>query len=83
MLKVELVSYEDLTEDEQQNQPNNGQGREYANYIKMTEDDEVIMILSDAVEPEDTTFTRDFSGVLGAIKRAYEIGKVDGHWVDR
>lgn len=83
MLKVELVNYEDLSENEQAYQPDNGNGKEYANYIKMTSDGELITILSDAVEPEDATFTRDFSEVLDAIKKAYEIGKVDGYWADR
>jgi len=78
MLTVEMVEFEDLTEEEQELQPNNGNGKECANYIKMTKDGETIMILSDAVEREDATFSRDFSNVIDAIELAYEIGMVDG-----
>lgn len=80
MMKVELLKYEDLTKEEQENQPNNGIGKEYANYIKVSHEkvEGAVFVLSDAVEPEDATFRRDFSGVAYAIKQAYEIGKMDG-----
>lgn len=78
MLEVDLVQYEHLTEDEKMIQPNNGNGKEYATYIKMSRNGESLMILSDAVEPEDATFSRDFSEVIDAIELAYEIGKQVG-----
>lgn len=78
MLKVNRVYFEDLTEEEQEIQPDNGSGKEYANYIKITDGTETIMILSDAVEPEDATFSRDFSDVVDAIEKAYKIGLRDG-----
>lgn len=78
MLKVEMVSYGDLTEEEQEHQPNNGNGKEYATYIKLIHDGDTLMILSDAVEPEDATFGRDFFDVVTAIELAYTTGKVDG-----
>ena len=89
MLKVNVVSFQELSEQEQKLQPNNGCGKEYANYIKITDGSETVMILSDAVEPEDATFRRDFSNVVSAIKKAYEIGIRDGkrlncedyHWL--
>lgn len=59
-------------------QPNNGCGKECANYIKMTDGSDTVMILSDAVEPEDATFTRDFKEVVKAIEQAYKIGLRDG-----
>lgn len=83
MLKVNLVSYEDLTDEEKKFQPNNGVGKEYANYIKITNDSETVMILSDAVEPEDATFRRDFSNVVFAIEKAYKIGIRDGKRLNR
>ena len=83
MLKVNLVSYEDLTDEEKKFQPNNGVGKEYANYIKITNDSETVMILSDAVEPEDATFRRDFSNVVLAIEKAYKIGIRDGKRLNR
>lgn len=78
MLKVELVSYEDLTVDEQMNQPSNGVGKEYANYIRLMHNGGTVAILSDAVEPEDARFTRDFGVVMGAIEKAYQLGVEDG-----
>jgi len=79
MLKVEIVGFEDLTEEEREDQPSNGSGKEYASYVKMTNASGTVMILSDAVEPEDATFRRDFSDVVDAIKTAYEIGMEDGY----
>lgn len=78
MLNVDIVRFEDLTEDEKEMQPDNGCGKEYANYIKLTNESKTVMILSDAVEPEDATFSRDFSEVLEAIKIAYNTGLSDG-----
>ncbi|CAG9620849.1 hypothetical protein [Sutcliffiella rhizosphaerae] len=78
MLKVNLVSFEDLSEEEKESQPNNGCGKEYANYIKINDGEKTLMILSDAVEPEDATFSRDFSDVVEAIEEAYKIGYRDG-----
>lgn len=78
MLKIDLVSFEDLTNEEQENQPNNGWGKEYASYIKIADGMDTIMILSDSAEPEDATFSRDFSVVIDAIKEAYKIGLRDG-----
>jgi hypothetical protein len=78
MLKVNLVNFDDLTDEEQKFQPNNGWGKEVANYIKLVDGTETIMILSDAFEPEDGTFRRDLSDVVDAIKEAYKIGLRDG-----
>ena len=78
MLKVNLVSFEDLTEEEKEIQPNNGCGKEYANYIKITDGYKTVMILSDAVEPEDARFSRDFRDFVDAIEKAYKIGIRDG-----
>lgn len=78
MFKATKVYYEDLTKEEQELQPNNGRGKEDANYIKITDGEETLKILSDAVEPEDATFSRDFGVVLQAIELAYERGVADG-----
>ena len=78
MLRVNVVSFHDLTKDEQEFQPNNGCGKDYASYIKLTDGNETVMILSDAFEPEDGTFTRDLSCVTDAIKKAYKVGLRDG-----
>ena len=78
MFEVKLVDFGDLTKEEQENQPNNGCGKECANYIKVTSGDETLWILSDAVEPEDATFGRDFSDVVDVIKDAYAMGLKHG-----
>lgn len=78
MLKVNVVSFQELTKEEQELQPNNGRGKEFASYIKMTDGSETVMILSDAFEPEDGTFRRDLRCVVDAIKEAYKIGLRDG-----
>ncbi|UAT29541.1 hypothetical protein K7T73_13125 [Bacillus badius] len=82
MLHVNLVSFEDLTDEEKEIQPNNGWGKECANYIKITDRTETVMILSDSFEPEDGTFTRDLCYVVDAIKEAYKIGLRDGRKIN-
>lgn len=83
MLKVELVSFHDLTGEEKKVQPNNGCGKEYANYIKLVDRGNTAMILSDAFEPEDGTFTRDLRDVIDAIEYAYTTGVKDGKKLGR
>lgn len=78
MLKIDIVNFDDLTKEEQKIQPNNGSGKKYANYIRILDGEKTLMILSDAVEPEDATFRRDFLPVMTAIKQAYKIGLRDG-----
>jgi len=77
MLEVKRVSFEDLSDDEKDDQPSNGDGKEYAGYLKMTHGGETIAIYSDAMEPEDCTFSRDLRWVCMAIYVAYELGKND------
>jgi len=73
MLKVELINFDDLTEDEKEIVPNNGRGKEFANYIKISDNGKLIALLSDAVEPEDATFRRDFNFV-STFEAVYKIG---------
>lgn len=40
---------------------NNGCGKEYANYLVLYRNGEVFSYESDAIEPEDKTFTRDLN----------------------
>ncbi|WP_340499974.1 hypothetical protein [Caldifermentibacillus hisashii] len=78
VLKVELVYYDDLSEKEKETQPDNGCGKEYARYIKISNAGQTLMILSDAIEPEDATFNRDLRSVIDAVKLAYVQGIKDG-----
>ena len=75
MLEVTRPRFEELTEDERANVSNNGSGKEYAGYIKVTHDGATILLENDAMEPEDARFCRDLSWIQGIIKKAYELGK--------
>lgn len=71
---VRIIGFEDLTEREKEEAPDNGCGKEYANYLQVKWKGETVVFKSDAVESEDATFTRDFDWVITAIKKAYELG---------
>ena len=74
-MKVTIVRYDDLPEDEKDNQPNNGCGKEYACYLKVEIPGEAPVYYSDAMEPEDARFYRDLSWVKDALLAAYQAGK--------
>lgn len=78
MLEVSNQSFEDLTEDEQKCVSNNGNGKEYAEYLRVSHGGKTILLKSDAMEPEDASFCRDLSWIDGIIRKAYELGKGDG-----
>ena len=50
------------------NLPNNGCGKEYANYI-LIEDGEYKACYSSAMEPEDASFGRDLSWIVDELNR--------------
>jgi hypothetical protein len=77
MLEVSMVGFDDLTEEEQQYQPDNGNGKDCSSYIKIEYKGKVIAIHSDAMEPEDCIFYRDLSWITSAITAAYDLGKLD------
>ena len=77
MLKVTSPGFKELTTDEQNSVPNNGSGKEYANYLRVEHDGITILLESDAMEPEDATFSRDLSWAWSIIERAYGLGKAD------
>lgn len=74
MLEVKEVSFDDLTEEEQTDQPDNGGGKEYAAYLCVIYKGKTLSIYSDAMEPEDCTFSRDLKWVKSAILAAYDFG---------
>ena len=79
MFKVVRCWYDDLTDEEKNDVPNNGYGgKEEANYLRLIHNDETYDLISDAMEPEDATFTRDLFWVKAAIEQAYELGYADG-----
>ena len=75
MVRVETCYYDDLTEDRKQEVSNNGFGCEYATYIKVIHDGQVVGIFSDAMEPEDATFGRDLGWISGMLIKCYNWGK--------
>ena len=72
--KVSIVRFDDLTEEEQEWQPNNGSGKDCAQYLKIEYKGETIAIESDAMEPEDVRFSRDLKWIKSALEKAYELG---------
>ena len=77
MLEILIQDYADLSDEEKAGTSNNGSGKEYATYIRIKHNGETIRLESDAVEPEDANFGRDFSWVAEALMECYEFGKLD------
>lgn len=75
--KVELQFFDDLSADEKLYASDNGSGKEYASYVRVTHNGETIYLESDACEPEDKGFSRDLNWVVDAIRKAYELGMAD------
>jgi len=77
MLKVTYERYNDLSKGETYDVSNNGHGKEYAGYLRVTHKGDTILLESDAMEPEDCTFSRDLNWVKNAIQTAYMLGLDD------
>lgn len=77
MLEITRPGYDDLTDGEKENVPDNGIGKEWAGYIKVTHGGKTILLESDAMEPEDASFGRDLNWIYDALEKAYELGKAD------
>lgn len=65
-----ICSFEDLPDwvDRKIGLSNNGSGKEYASYI-IIEDGDYKVCYSDAMEPEDASFSRDLSWIVDEINR--------------
>jgi len=74
-MKARLLFWEDLTEEEMLSVPDNGCGKEYANYLEVDFGNGDTELYSDAMESEDATFTRDLDWIIGLVERAFEAGK--------
>lgn len=78
-MKLEMLTYEDLTEEERADAPNNGHGAVAARYLRVQfNPNEKNVVYSDAMEPEDATFMRDLNWVLDAVSTAFEAGLRQG-----
>jgi len=76
-MKIEQLDYDELSDDEKDAAPNNGNGKDLANYIRITFDGGKVFTQSDAMEPEDARFTRDLSWIVEMLKLAYAHGAID------
>lgn len=54
--------------------PDNGNGKEDANHIRMTYEGKVRLLKSDAMEAEDCSFSRDLSWIIDALQESYDLG---------
>ena len=77
-LEVNELRFDDLTEEQQENVPDNGDGKDYASYIEIRLDGKLVDTFSDAMEPEDASFSRDLSWIPAVIKAAYKVGLEEG-----
>lgn len=75
---VELEEYQDLSETEKKGVSDNGFGKEYASYLRVTHNGKTLLLESDAMEPEDVRFYRDLAWVKDMIQEAYMLGYRDG-----
>lgn len=77
--QVFMVDGDELSPEELENQPSNGYGdKEFATYLKVVYDGDVLDIFDANMEPEDVSFHRDLSWVQGALEQAYALGLDDG-----
>ena len=74
-MNVTIINYNDLPEEEKDQQPDNGAGKEEASYLKVEIYGKRTVYYSDAMEPEDARFYRDLSWVKSALLAAYQAGK--------
>lgn len=73
-----LLTFKDLTPTQQAAASNNGAGKEWANYLAVVRNGEIVYLESDAMEPEDTKFSRDLKWISEALQYAYSCGIADG-----
>ncbi len=80
MLTVVIKSHDELTPEELNHRciPNNGCGAEWASYLIVKHNGQIVQVESSAMEPEDVSFYRDLRWIGAALKDAYELGISDG-----
>ena len=76
MIDVKIISFDDLTESQKEEVPDNGCGKEYANYLLLTDKKgHYCGLWSDAMEPEDATFGRDLKWIKDLLIDVYKMGE--------
>ena len=74
-MKIEILSYDDLTENQKDNVSDNGAGKEWANYLKVSNGNLLISLESDAMEPEDVSFGRDLNWIAPLLQKGYDLDR--------
>ncbi|MCP8305329.1 MAG: hypothetical protein H3Z50_07705 [archaeon] len=77
MLTVDILEYNELTEEQKEVVSNNGVGKKNASYLCVSYDGTVIALESDAMEPEDATFYRDLSWIRDLLLDCYNFGLLE------
>ena len=78
-MKTENLKYDDLSQSEKDCVPNNGAGKEYAGYLRVSHNGKTIALESDAMEPEDCVFYRDLSWIEPLLHKVFLLGKQEAH----
>lgn len=73
-MDISIKSYDELPEGLKEEASNNGAGKDYALYIYVEHNGELIACESDAMEPEDATFGRDLNWIVGLLRKVYKVG---------
>tara|TARA_B100000700_G_scaffold71271_1_gene79234 strand:- start:3500 stop:3760 length:261 start_codon:yes stop_codon:yes gene_type:complete len=78
MYKVETLNYDELPENWKDCVPDDGCGKDAANYIVIYYDGEIMKVESDAIESEDFNYARDLDWIAFELESAYNLGFRDG-----
>lgn len=75
-MEIKIVSYDELPpEIEKCGLSNNGTGKGYSAYLLWYYNGKLQNYESDAMEPEDCSFSRDLSWIREWMLKAYEMGR--------
>ena len=77
-LEILVQSFKDLSEEEKEQQPDNGMGKEYSSYLRILHNETIFRIKSSAMESEDVSFWRDLDWIPDLLLSVYKLGFNDG-----
>ncbi len=80
MLKAQYLGRKNLTKEDLDylGMDFGGPDEDYDMYLKVTHGDAIVSIHRDGGEPEDASFSRDYSWVASLVQKAYKLGLQDG-----
>lgn len=76
MYQIELLDFEELSEQEQLEHYTNR--REFITYLRIKHNGKTVRLETDFMEPEDVFFWRELGWVPEALREAYRLGLDDG-----